>query len=345
METTLSTVKNRSTEHISVEPWHSEMLLKVFVVLISISVWIGLTISIFGIVYVAFIGLFLFFTHLLFVATVRGNAVRVGPDQYPELYARVERLSRRAGLDYVPETYVMQAGGALNALATKFLRSRMVVIFSDLLDACDNDEHAQDMIIGHEIGHIKAGHLDAFWFLLPGLWMPFLGGAYSRAREYTCDRYGFALAGDPAGALKGLTILSAGKNYGARVNVSALVKQRESLNTGLMTLGKWFMSHPPLCDRIAALDRTLAAAMADPNRGRNRALLTVALFFLVVFGGITVAGVAFFSAVKTAHKVKAAIQNAGAQGTYSTGYGYDDSSAVDSTSIRFLGGEEDSARR
>jgi Zn-dependent protease with chaperone function len=166
----------------------------------------------------------------------------------------------------------MQAGGALNALATKFLRSRMIVIFSDLLDACENDERAQDMIIGHEIGHIKEGHLDAFWFLLPGLWVPFLGSAYSRAREYTCDRYGFALAGNLAGALKGLTILAAGKNYGSRANVSALIRQRENLNTGLMTLGTWFMSHPPLCDRIAALDRTLAAEMSDSHRGRNRAL-------------------------------------------------------------------------
>jgi predicted Zn-dependent protease len=28
------------------------------------------------------------------------------------------------------------------------------------------------MIIGHEIGHLKAGHLDRYWFILPGTFIP-----------------------------------------------------------------------------------------------------------------------------------------------------------------------------
>jgi Zn-dependent protease with chaperone function len=330
----------RSGEGISVEPWPSEMPLKVFIILISISVWAGLIISIFGFLYVALIGLFLFSTHLMFIAMVRGNAVRVGPDQYPELYVRVERLCMRAGLSYVPETYVMQAGGSLNALATKFLRSRMIIIFSDLLDACGDDERAQDMIIGHEIGHIKQGHVDALWFLLPGLWVPFLGAAYSRAREYTCDRYGYALAGDQAGALKGLAILAAGKNYGRRVNYPALVKQRTTLDTGLMTLGIWFMSHPPMCDRVAALDKTLAMEVPRSNRGVVRALLSIVLLFMLVSGGIAVAGVVFVKAVQTMHKAKAVIHNASTRsmGVFPVS---PDSNALDSVEMRFRG--EDTA--
>jgi Zn-dependent protease with chaperone function len=297
---------NQSFERIAIKPWPSETPLKVAVVVVSLIVWLALIVSIFGIIYAVLIGLFLFATHLLFVATVRGNAVRIGPNQYPELYSRVEHLCRDAGLGYIPETYVMQAGGALNALATKFLRSRMIIIFSDLLDACENDEHAQEMIIGHEIGHIRRGHLDAYWFLLPGLWVPFLGAAYSRAREYTCDRYGYALAGDRAGALKGLAILSAGKNYGRRVNYSALVKQRETLDTGFMTLGTWLMSHPPVCDRMAALDRTLAADLPRSNRGRVRALLLLGLIAVVFAGGAAIGAYLFtdrFASALTKNKM------------------------------------------
>jgi hypothetical protein len=45
---------------------------------------------------------------------------------------------------------------------------------------------------------------------MPAMFIPFVGGALSRARDYTCDRYGRAAAGDEEGALLGLTILAAG---------------------------------------------------------------------------------------------------------------------------------------
>jgi Zn-dependent protease with chaperone function len=301
MDPIVRTIAGQTGAPVTVEPWRSEMTLKVFVILISISIWFGLVVSIFGIIYVAIIGLMLFAAHLFFIATVRGNAVRVSPEQYGDLYARVERLCSRAGLTHMPETYVMQAGGSLNALATKFLRSRMIIIFSDLLEACEDDERAQDMIIGHEIGHIKQGHLDGYWFLLPGLWAPFLGQAYSRACEYTCDRYGYALAADRSAALKGLAILSAGRKYGPRVNYLALVKQREKLDTALMTLGTWFMSHPPMCDRIAALDPALdSQAPARTGKGAFRAAAAVTVFFLLMFGGTVAVMVLFVKSIQQA---------------------------------------------
>ena len=100
------------------------------------------------------------------------------------------------GMARVPEVYVMQAGGTLNALASKFMRANIVVLFSELIEACDDDTGARDMIIAHELGHLHAGHLRWTWFLLPGSMVPFLGTALSRAREYTCDRYGAAGLGE-----------------------------------------------------------------------------------------------------------------------------------------------------
>jgi Zn-dependent protease with chaperone function len=264
-----------SIELVRVQPHPSEMTLKVFIVLISISIWLSLAITVIGLVYVAMIGLFFFVSHLGFIAFIRGNAVRVGAQQLPELYERVCNLAKRAGIAPVPQVYVMQAGGSLNALATKFLRSRMVILYADLLEACGDDDGARDMIIGHELGHIKEGHLDWFWFLLPGYFVPFLGSAYSRAREYTCDKYGFALAGSHDSALHGLAILAAGGKLAPRVNLRALAHQREDMNTGFMTLGKWMATHPPICERILALDPAMAEDLPLSNRGRNRALFAV----------------------------------------------------------------------
>ena len=160
--------------------------------------------------WVAMFGAFVFLGHVLFITHVRGSGVRLGPDQLPELHARVTTIAGSIGLERVPDVYLMQAGGALNALATRLFGTNFVILFSDLLDACGDNEAARDMIIAHELGHVKAGHVRWHWLLLPSMLVPFLAGALSRAREYTCDRFGLAGAGDLDGALLGLTILAAG---------------------------------------------------------------------------------------------------------------------------------------
>lgn len=278
---------------VRIERWPSELPLRVAVILASLGLWFLLAVSLIGIVYALLIGLFLFLAHVGFVAHVRGSGVRLGPDQLPGLHARVEALARRAGLARVPEAYLMQAGGSLNALATRFLGSGLIVLFSDLVDACGDDEAACDMIVGHELGHLAAGHLAARWFLLPGLVTPFLGSAYSQACEYTCDRYGAALCGERRAALTGLGILAAGGAHGRALDFAALARQREALNTGWMTLGRWLMSHPPLCLRFAALDPSLVEGTRPGARGPVRAVAILAAFALLPAVALAAFGVVF----------------------------------------------------
>lgn len=264
--------RTRDESPITVDRWPSEMPLLVLVAVVSLAVWAVAAISIVGLAYAAILGAFFFVGHAVFVAHVRGSAVRLGPEQFPEVHAAVERLSGRMGLTPVPDVYLMQAGGALNAFAAKFFRSNIVVLFSDLLDACGDDEAARDMIIAHELGHIRAGHLRGAWFLLPGSLVPFLGTALSRSREYTCDRYGLAGAGRRDSALAGLAILAAGGIHGPQVNREAMVRQREQLNTGWMRIGEWLSTHPPLASRMAALDPALDSLSATSSAGTVRAL-------------------------------------------------------------------------
>jgi Zn-dependent protease with chaperone function len=271
---------------IRVERWHSEIPLVVVVGLFSALMWLVAVISIIGIIYAVLIGLFFFIGHVVFVAHVRGSAVRLGPSQFPEMYADVERLARRMGMSSVPETYLMQSGGTLNAFAAKFLRSNIVVLFSDLIDACGDNTAARDMIIGHELGHIHAGHLSFAWFLLPGSIVPFLGTALSRAREYTCDRYGLAAAGEREGGLAGLTILAAGAKHGPLVNRDAMVRQSEQMNTGWMRIGEWLSTHPPLASRLAALDPSLQAAAITSGAGTLRAMGIIGTVCIVPVVGV-----------------------------------------------------------
>jgi Zn-dependent protease with chaperone function len=276
---------NPSATPISVERWPTEFPLLALIILAATGVWIILLLSLIGFAYALFIGIFLFLSHLGFIAHLRGSAVRLSPEQFPDLYRRVTELAVRAGLKETPEVYIMQAGGVLNALATRFLRSQMVVLFSDLLDACGDNTAARDMIIGHELGHIKAGHLRWMWFLFPGYVVPFLGMAYSRAREYTCDRYGAALCGDREGALVGLGILAAGGSHGPQVNLTALARQQEQLDTGWMTIGTWLSTHPPLSHRIVALQPSLVEGTPSLVKGPLRALVILSLVAVVFILG------------------------------------------------------------
>ena len=278
---------------IAIQRWPAERPLFVLATIISVLMWFILTITIVGIAYAAMFGLFFFFIQAVFVAHVRGNGVRLGPDQFPELYARVQEIGRRMGMEQVPDAYLMQAGGALNAFATRFLRRHIIVLFSDLLEACGDDHGARDMIIGHELGHVHAGHLRWHWFLLPSNFVPFLGPALSRAREYTCDRYGRASAGSDESAQLGLAILAAGGRYGRLVNRQALVRQRTDLATGWMTIGRWLSSHPPLAHRLLALDPELGEGHDPSGAGTLRAAAIVGVMLLPVFAVLWIAGALF----------------------------------------------------
>jgi Zn-dependent protease with chaperone function len=75
-----------------------------------------------------FIALFAFYaililvlTHLLrglLVGIIRGNAIKIGPDQFPDIHAVVLKQVQQLQLANVPDVYLLQQGGALNAFAT-----------------------------------------------------------------------------------------------------------------------------------------------------------------------------------------------------------------------------------
>lgn len=262
----------RRQPQVTIERWPTEIPLTAVVTVLAVGLWVMLFVSIIGIVYALGFGVFFFVTHAVLVARIRGSAIRLGPDQMPDLYGRVEELAARFGMERTPEAYLMQAGGVLNAFATRFFMSDMLVLYSELLDACGDNTEARDMIIGHELGHLKEKHVQLNWLRAPALFMPFLGTALSRAREYTCDRYGAAGAGNRDAAIMGLTILASGPKRAAVVNRQQFARQQEDLNTGWMRIGEWLSTHPPLARRIAAIDPALNTGVASPQAGNARAL-------------------------------------------------------------------------
>ena len=61
-----------------------------------------------------------------------------------------------------------------------------------------------------------------------------------------------------------------------------MVRQRENLNTGWMKIGEWLSTHPPLANRIAALDPALDALTERSSAGTIRGLAIVGTVFIVL---------------------------------------------------------------
>lgn len=234
-------------------------------ILLSGLCWVALTLFTLGIglLYAALALGFVAMAHAVFLASVRGNGVRVGPEQLPDLHRRLETASRRLGLERVPELYLLQSDGLLNAFATRLLSRRFVILSSSLADAC-SDPRQLDFVLGHELGHLAAGHLAWNAFLIPFRLVPWLGAAYSRAREYTGDRCGLAVVEQLEPAMRGLAVLAAGGKHAGEVNLQAFAEQRAESGRFWMATTELMSSHPFLCKRVAELQNLVHPGSIAP---------------------------------------------------------------------------------
>jgi Zn-dependent protease with chaperone function len=221
---------------------------------------VGTTVLTYALLF-AFLG---FFAHGLALGRIRGNAVRVSERQFPQLHRVAASHAQRMGLKEAPAIYVVESGGLLNAFATRFMGRNFVIIHSDVLElALEKGEAAVGFIVGHELAHLWRGHLKHRWLTMPARFLPYLGLAYSRACEYTCDRIGAWC--QPDGAISGLLALAAGKQLHAHVDVKEFAAQAESENNFWVRRGEIMSSHPLLPKRVAAL---LKAGIASPTRSQ-----------------------------------------------------------------------------
>lgn len=87
----------------------------------------------------------------------------------------------------MPDIYIYNMDGFFNAFATHFFSRNFVIITTAILDACDGDAKKIEFIIAHEMTHIQRNHTRDQFTLAPSRLIPWLGSAYSRACENSCD--------------------------------------------------------------------------------------------------------------------------------------------------------------
>ena len=231
------------------------------------------------------------------------NAQPVTRASAPDLVGLVEGLARRAELP-MPAVYVLETSQP-NAFATgRNPENSAVAVTRGLLQSCDPEELAG--VIAHELGHIKnrdtltmtitatlagaIGFLAQFAFFLGGgrdnrnplgavgmllvmilapLAAMLVQMAISRTREYSADRAGAMICGQPlwlARALQRIEQLARGVvNEPAERNpASAHLFIVNPLRMG--GIDSLFRTHPPTADRVRRLHE-LAGAAATPAGG------------------------------------------------------------------------------
>ncbi|MES2262842.1 MAG: M48 family metallopeptidase [Pseudomonadota bacterium] len=256
---------------------------------VSLSVWIGLIIGTFGaaLVYLLCIAIFYCFAQSALVSYLKGTAVKITYQQFPDLKARIDACCERLGLAQVPDAYLLQMGGMFHAFATRFLGNHFIVLYSDVVDALEDKPDAINFYIGHEIGHIKRQHLRWSPLFMPASVLPLLGAAYSRAREYTCDRHGFHACDDLNSAQFGLAALAAGGKRWRQLSVSNYASQAQEASGFWMSFHELVGDTPWLVKRMVVM-RDLAHGVEAEALPRSRLAYLLALCVprLGVAGGV-----------------------------------------------------------
>ncbi|MGE5625850.1 MAG: M48 family metallopeptidase [Bacillota bacterium] len=232
-----------------------ERPLFIIVFLLSLIVWlplIGITIFSFGIflIYPLIFFLFYLFTHSVFISHLRGTGVRITKEQFPDLHERIESACKKLEMRSVPEAYLINSNGVLNALATRFLGRNMLVLYADIVNALDDRPDAVSFYIGHELGHIKRNHLLMTPVLFPGRIWPLVGFAYGRAKEYTCDLHGLACCPNLEDAQRALVVLAAGKRRWKTLNLAAYGQQIGDTGGFWMSFNEITSDYPWLVKRL-----------------------------------------------------------------------------------------------
>ncbi len=226
-----------------------------------------------------------YYSDKIAIAAMRGQEVT--PEDAPELYRMLERLSDRAGIP-TPRLYVCPQE-APNAFATgRSPEHAAVAVSSGMLNSFPLPE--VEGVIAHELAHIKhrdvlistvasvlagiisyAGYM-AFYLggsrrdnplgpigmllmvMLAPLAAAVIQMAISRQREYAADSYGGELCGDPRKLAYALRRLDSGNRRVPTDTPPAFHNLYIAQPLSGQGLASLFSTHPPIEDRIARLE-------------------------------------------------------------------------------------------
>jgi len=272
----------------------------ILMLIASSMTYLLLTFSIVGIIFIFIMFLIATITHGLFIGNIRANGVKLGPHQFQEVYEKAVEISQNMGLKKVPDIYVIESSGILNALATRFFGKNVVVLYSGIFELIKNEQYDEvHFVLAHELAHIKRNHILKSMLLLPMNFIPFLSEAYSRACEYTCDRMAAFYIQNTQAAVNSLVLLSIGTELYDRVNKEEYIRQLENENGLFVWLSEKLSTHPPLPKRIYALEAFFEERPYVRFKSPILKLIGASFLTALLFVGILVGSYQLFNIFQT----------------------------------------------
>lgn len=187
------------------------------------------------------------------VAYLRGNAVEIGPNQHPDLHARLKATCKRLRIEEPPVAYLFQNPEIPDCFSVRFWRKRFLALNGEVIGTLTERQGAIDFVMGYELGRIIDRRSRWLPFIFPALVLPLIGPAYARARVYTYDRYGIAACKVKVDAAFALAVMASGSRRWKALNVAQFASQ-SSLSGGFwMSLDELNSTVPWLAKRLAHL--------------------------------------------------------------------------------------------
>jgi Zn-dependent protease with chaperone function len=216
-----------------------------------------------------------------FRQSLLGDAVRLGPDQVPQVWAL--HVQAAGILDMEPTPLFVTQQPVVNAL-TFGMRSPVIVVFSPLVADYQPDE--VQSVLAHELGHVLSDHVTYSTALvllaqllngdiplagLPvrGLYIALL--EWSRAAELTCDRAAALAVDDPMIVCRMLMRMAGGALPGMQVDAFIRQANEYSDEEDLFARRARFVSelgrsHPAAVRRVRELTTWVASGDFDRVR-------------------------------------------------------------------------------
>jgi Zn-dependent protease with chaperone function len=130
----------------------------------------------------------------------------------------------------------------------------MVVLYSGAVDSIllKGDLQQLSWLVGHELGHHWAGHLNISQKLAKmGGWLIWVNLWHSRRSEFTCDRVGLYCSGSLKASQLALINATVGAQLAGRVNIGEAKKQwREHSGEFFVKYRTLYSTHPHLLARL-----------------------------------------------------------------------------------------------
>lgn len=198
-----------------------------------------------------------------------GNSVQISPTQYPEVHEAVKKACKYIDLRPLPKVFVFHGEGLLELFLVKRFTKRGILIFTaELIETLlySGDSRQLMMIVGRQLGHLKAGHYKGWFFKdFIGTFTFWIHKAWWRRCHYTADRVGFLVAGSLEASRQGLLAITVGKRLAQATNMDAIHEQDAELKTGFFPqLVNLFSTYPYMMSRITELESYSAYVVEHP---------------------------------------------------------------------------------